>query len=379
LEQLRLELQGMADQAAARLLESRTGETEGPRSEPFGVGEEERLLEEREEARRTLDADIARLHEQLGTGIDEGQMERLGRLLATHACEPDTPSAVAIEDRIERALLKELYRCASQEAWQRLEGLVERTGLVWPVQQGLSERLAPEELDRLRERHRKEVHAAFLAASPRQNADLIRGEVGAWRYSYPDRHSYLWLQSALRGVAAALTAQFFAAALEIWMWRTSELERELYAAVEEKLEGPREFLRAGVRSLSEAVEVASQVDEVCETLIPALVWSHVAPRLEWVRESEAAPAISVLAAGVSKIDPVCGMSLTSERVAARTSHEGRSFYFCSPACLQLFESSPGRFSSETPPRRKESARPKPPPSTSQKRRVRGAKPARSES
>jgi hypothetical protein len=49
---------------------------------------------------------------------------------------------------------------------ERLEGLVERSGLVWPVHEGLPEIVAPEELDRLQERHRKEIRAAFVAVAP---------------------------------------------------------------------------------------------------------------------------------------------------------------------------------------------------------------------
>jgi YHS domain-containing protein len=382
LDRLEHELQKISDHAGERLRELEAAgrkEAAGAVTGPAAAAEKDRLLEEREEARRTMDADIARLHEQLDTGIDEVQRERLSRLLSAHACEPDAPPTAAIEDRIERAVLQELYRRASQEAWQRLEGLVERSGLVWPVQEGLSESAAPEELDRLRERHRKEIHAAFLVSSPGQTADLIRGEVGAWRYSYPDRHSYLWLQIALRGVAAALTAQFFAAALEIWMWRTAELERELFVQVDRSLEGARLSLRAGIGSLAEAVEVASRVDEVCETVIPSLLWSQVAPKLGWVRANEAAPAISVLAAGVSNIDPVCGMSLTSQRVAARTTREGQSFYFCGPACRRLFEASPSRFSAYTPSGQKEPTRLELPANRQSREDSQGVEPERSES
>ena len=345
LEQLELELKEMSNRAETRLRESHSGRANASRMGvgPAGTDNRERLLEEREMARRALEGDITRLHEQLATGIDKNHMERLRRLLLVHASDPEQRLGASIEERIERSVLTHLFLRAAQEAWNRFEGLVERSGLVWPVQEGLSKTAAPEELDRLRERHREEIRAAFLATSPRQIADVIHGDVKAWVYSYPAKHSYLWLQTALRGVAAALCAQFFAAAVELWMWRTMELERELLAAVDEVLKGPRLSLQKGIQSLSEAVEVASQVDRVCETVIPALVWSHVAPRLEWVRTGGAAPPISVLAAGLSQLDPVCGMSLTVDRVAARLESPESNLYFCSHSCLQRFEASPWQF------------------------------------
>lgn len=353
LEQLELELKEMASRAEARLRESDPG-----RRNASGVGkglgepsDKERLLEEREEARRALEGDISRLHQQLSTGIDRNDMERLHRLMLAHAPDPEGPLSASVEERIEQSVLAHLCLRASEEGWRRFEGLVERSGLVWPVQEGLPRTAPPEELDRLRERHREEIRAAFLRSSPRQIALVIRGDVEAWVYSYPDKHSYLWLQTALRGVAAALCAQFFAAAVELWMWRTMELERDLLAAVNEELKTPRLLLKSGVQTLSDAMEVASRVSTVCEIVIPALVWAHVAPKLEWVRTGEAVPPISVLAAGLLQLDPVCGMSLTADRVSARLESPEHLLYFCSPSCLQRFETSPWQFSPSTSERR----------------------------
>lgn len=346
LEQLELEIKEMANRAEAGLqeFESRRGKASNPATGLIEPGARERLLEEREGARRALEGDITRLHQQLATGIDKNHMERLRRLLLAHAPDPEKPFGASTEERIERSVLAHLFLRAAQEGWHQFEGLVERSGLVWPVQEGLSKTAAPEELDRLRERHREEIRTAFLGASPLQMADVIQGDVSAWVYSYPDNHSYLWLQTALRGVAAALCAQFFAAALELWMWRTMELERRLLAAADAALKTPRLLVRTGIHTLSDAVEVATQVTQVCETAIPALVWSYVAPELEWVRAGKSAPPISVLAAGLSQLDPVCGMSLTIDRVAARLESPDRVLYFCSASCLQRFEATPLQFS-----------------------------------
>lgn len=311
-----------------------------------GPGAEEKkacLHTEREAARIALAHDITRLHEQLGTGIDADQMFRLRNLLESHAPPPNEPSRPGIEDRIEKSVLGLLFLRAKEEAWRRFESLAEGSGLVWPLQSGHPDTLPPEEIDRLRERHRKEIREAFLAASPRHTADLIQGEVSAWASSYPDRHSYLWLQTVFRGVAAALSAQFFGAALELWMWRTPEAERDLIAAAAERLEGLRSSATGDRQSWSNATEVVAQVDEICAAVIPGLVWSYVSPKLSWVRKGEATPEISILAAGLSPIDPVCGMSITPERVAAQLEIDGRTLYFCSTPCRQRFEASPSRF------------------------------------
>ncbi len=42
-------------------------------------------------------------------------------------------------------------------------------------------------------------------------------------------------------------------------------------------------------------------------------------------------------------DPVCGMTIDTESAVGRSEFEGKTFYFCSPACRQNFEANPARF------------------------------------
>ena len=342
---LERELGEISSRAEAFLRDSdpKLKKTAGAGGDSEGEKKKVRLHTERETARMTLARDIAHLHEQLGTRIDAKQMLRLRSLLESHAPGCEKKPSPTIEERIDKSVLRLLFLRSKQEAWNHFETLVEESGIAWPLQGGHPDTLPPEEIDRLRERHRKEIREAFLDASPHQIAALVQGEVIAWGSSYPDKHSYLWLQTVYRGVAAALCAQFFGAALEIWIWRTRKAEGDLLAAAAERLTGLRSSAFDEIRSRSKAVEVTSKVDEICETVIPGLVWSYVAPKLSWVRAGEAAPAISVLAAGLSPLDPVCGMSITPERIAAELEFEGHPLYFCSAACRQRFEASPSGF------------------------------------
>jgi YHS domain-containing protein len=323
--------------ASVRDLDSQAKRTTGAGGAPADDGEKARLHGARDSARLVMARDIALLHEQLGTGIDTPQMARLRSLLEAHAPGIEEPSRPEVDERIERHVLQNLYARSVEEAWRRFETLVEESGLVWPLQEGHSESLPPEEIDRLREKHHKEIRATFLAASAQHTAELIQGEVRAWGSSYPDMHSYLWLQTVFRGVAAALCAQFFAAALEIWLWRSHEAEREFLAAVAQRLAALRSSASGESGSRSKAAEVTAQVDEICGIVIPDVVWAYIAPKLSWARAGEPAPAISVLASGLSPLDPVCGMLLTPERVAAQMEVEGRRLYFCSISCRQRFE------------------------------------------
>jgi Cu+-exporting ATPase len=42
-------------------------------------------------------------------------------------------------------------------------------------------------------------------------------------------------------------------------------------------------------------------------------------------------------------DPVCGMAVSRADVAGSSSYQGRTFYFCSPACKERFDAQPQRF------------------------------------
>ena len=44
-----------------------------------------------------------------------------------------------------------------------------------------------------------------------------------------------------------------------------------------------------------------------------------------------------------EIDPVCGMTVDVAEARYRTSHEGRTYYFCSAGCLASFTADPARF------------------------------------
>ena len=48
-----------------------------------------------------------------------------------------------------------------------------------------------------------------------------------------------------------------------------------------------------------------------------------------------------------EIDPVCGMTVDIAEARFYTSHEGRSYYFCSAACLAAFVAEPAAFASKT--------------------------------
>ncbi|MBI2829270.1 MAG: YHS domain-containing protein [Acidobacteria bacterium] len=42
-------------------------------------------------------------------------------------------------------------------------------------------------------------------------------------------------------------------------------------------------------------------------------------------------------------DPVCGMQIGEASAPARSEYEGKTYYFCSPACKTVFDGNPDKY------------------------------------
>lgn len=43
------------------------------------------------------------------------------------------------------------------------------------------------------------------------------------------------------------------------------------------------------------------------------------------------------------IDPVCQMEVDEPSAAGKSTHDGKTYYFCSTGCRESFEKDPGRY------------------------------------
>lgn len=46
------------------------------------------------------------------------------------------------------------------------------------------------------------------------------------------------------------------------------------------------------------------------------------------------------------VDPVCKMTIESEKAAATSQYQGRTFYFCAKVCKAKFDQSPEKYVSK---------------------------------
>src|SRR5205823_3181593 len=55
------------------------------------------------------------------------------------------------------------------------------------------------------------------------------------------------------------------------------------------------------------------------------------------------PSLAILATPPKVKDPVCGMTVTPEKAAAKIEHAGKTHYFCSKSCAERFSHDPEKF------------------------------------
>jgi hypothetical protein len=330
LERIERELQTITDRAEAALKDSVSGAAAGA---PFGSparphrpDPKELLREEGQVAQRAMEQDIVRLHRQLKTGIMPDRMEQLARVLAAHAPLSTNFPVTRFQDRIEMGVLRHLYLRAGEAAWGHLGDLLARSGLAWPPPDGLPLRISIEELQRRREAHNGAIRRDFMLAPASQVASLIHGTIDVWRYAYPARSSYLWLQTALRAVAAALRAEAFAAAVEIWLWRSADLEKEILECVSAKLSDAWTILEREAHTMTDGAEVVARVDEICGASIPQIVWNHAVKNLGGTWHPW--PEQGINSKEETRVDPMCGMTLPAPGDGEHLERDGETFYFC---------------------------------------------------
>lgn len=45
-------------------------------------------------------------------------------------------------------------------------------------------------------------------------------------------------------------------------------------------------------------------------------------------------------------DPVCGMMVDDQNAAARSTYQGKTYYFCSEECKNTFDTDPDRYTAD---------------------------------
>lgn len=307
-------------------------------------GQEDPFLKQHNTAQRELWGTILGLHGRLGTELSESSLVRLRQVALGHAFAVEEPANLDFNGRIDYFVLSDLFRRCAERAWDRLGQLMERASEGWPIPPDLSYHRAPESVADMVDRRQQALKSEFVSAHLKKQANLVIGEVEVWGPTYPDSESWLWQQTALVSAGAALQLQLFVAALELWLWRSPSLDEALNVQVARELVSAKALLnKGGLMTPEDAEMVAERSRVVCKEMIPSVVWKYLEPQLNW---DGGTPILATLTKEVSTTDPVCGMALTSERIAARSTVAEKTYYFCSENCRDRFRANSKKYLAE---------------------------------
>jgi Cu+-exporting ATPase len=67
------------------------------------------------------------------------------------------------------------------------------------------------------------------------------------------------------------------------------------------------------------------------------------PTMQRLEPKAALPGLAVVAEGAKEQDPVCGMLVNPKKAAGQANHGGKTYFFCSPRCVEKFEKEPEKF------------------------------------
>ncbi|MBI3930272.1 MAG: hypothetical protein HY319_32350 [Armatimonadetes bacterium] len=245
-----------------------------------------RILAERSAARAALqpsegtdflEAEILRLHQMLGTGLTRDKLGALGAMLRAHAPDPHHGS---LEARIDRGATEFLFLRSGERAWDRLQRLMGRKTIHWPVPPDLERGRSPEDFRQGLERRQRDLRRKFLGVPMGTTANLVLGE--PLRSARPEVDPR---ETALEAVGAALRAQLFGAALKVWRSRPVQIEERVQHLLADHLHSVHGLLGSGFGTVEQALLISERVEQACRQVIPELVWSWVEPRLSWEDET----------------------------------------------------------------------------------------------
>lgn len=257
-------------QAATSPTRQAVAGTGAPSGEDASVSsaERERLL--REQTHAAIRRDILAVHERLGTGIADEELDELRDFLETAEAVMSGKAGDDLDHRIRSAVLRRIYDETGPVAWSTLNQLMTEAGVDWPISdEPVSETT--------RRRKVAEIQELMVNAGPAYLRDLIVGIVAVWDEHYPEKGSPLWNEVALRGAGAGIRCRSMKRAVEFAQTQAQEVKAEVVRMLSGELDSVQSVLARGVSSLEDADQLVAGTTRMFDELIPELIWERVEP------------------------------------------------------------------------------------------------------
>lgn len=237
-------------------------------------GAAERSLESRqkelESAIEKMHSSIFALHADLQSGLTQqnlDELEKFGSDLLAITQGND------LDSRIRAAITEDLQRRISPLAWKIFMQALEKAGVGWPEPGGLIPGASADQRERVIQHRIMEAEQTFLHQNFQRGVENMSGIVSAWK-SYPDPKSWLWQEVMLSAVACGIRCSIMQAAVEKLRSEGESLRAKAAELIDQSMTEIQGVLQAGVRSIDEAEQLVSGVDNVVKELLPNLAWNQ---------------------------------------------------------------------------------------------------------
>jgi hypothetical protein len=222
---------------------------------------------------------IEAVHQELQSGISPQEMDRLHTYFEDLQKSQLALEKGSLRQKIVRALVERIHQEVGTLAWQELMDLMEKANVKWPVPGTLAPSATAEEIEKAWTRNIAEDEISFLETSLPHTGDLLVGVVKVWRASYPEPDSWLYRETALAGVGAALRARHTETAVERVKANPDQYIGEVEEVIAEELALVQNALQKGIESVEEAHQVTAAASEICFEVVPTLVWKKLSAEL----------------------------------------------------------------------------------------------------
>ena len=233
-------------------------------------------LEEAGQRRSEMLQEILRLHTVLGTGLCEKDLQSLYKEMHELAATFSSFNAGSLDDRVRHSTVRLLLKNTGELAWNRLQALIQanpESG--WLVKSTEDPGASADDSGRQLKYLVDEQRQLFINSNPESFADLITGEVDAWKYDYPAPKSELGRSVALRAVASGIKARLLRAAIQRIQISREEIWAEIRKLMDKEQQAINQCVARGVGSLEQADQLISAVNNLLDTVAPEIVWEFI--------------------------------------------------------------------------------------------------------
>lgn len=240
--------------------------------------EQSKLAKQR--VRNQMREAIELLHEELHSGISPTMMDEYSSFYAELHQNQEALEKGSLRQKIEASLFTRIHQEVGVWAWAELMELLDKSELKWPCPGNLSPNATEEEIERAWRRNIEENEIAFLECQIPHTGQLIVGVVKVWRASYPHPESWLYRETALDGVGAALRARHTKAAVNLLRADPNLFSGEVEKVLAEELHFIQLVLGKGIDSVDEAHSVSATAAKICYDVVPTIVWNRLEQSLK---------------------------------------------------------------------------------------------------